>query len=138
MPNIAEKEPIMEKTRALCEALVAEAEFADIGRNIETFMADMDARTHYQEVRRMQDELMRRRSRGEEVPSEEVARYEKERGALLDKEVVRDFVEAQREMQAVQDKVLQYVTKTFELGRVPAEADFMSCGAGGCAGCSGC
>jgi hypothetical protein len=72
---------------------------------------------------------------GVPLSSDEVAVFEKEREALVNNPVARDFLEAQQDMQKVQASVGQYVAKTFELGRTPTEEDFSS----GCCGSScGC
>jgi hypothetical protein len=42
--------------------------------------------------------------------------------------VARGFLDAQQQMQSVKSSVTKYVSKTLELGRVPSEDDFESCG----------
>jgi hypothetical protein len=41
-----------------------------------------------------------------------------------------DFLDAQQEIQSLRQDITQYITKTFELGRVPAPEDLSSCGHG--------
>ena len=48
----------------------------------------------------------------------------------LNNPVAKGFLDAQQQMQRVQSSVTKYVTKTFELGRVPEPDDFNTCGHG--------
>jgi hypothetical protein len=65
----------------------------------------------------------------------EIAAFDSERDAFLNNPVAKGFIDAQEEMQDLQQEVQQFVNKTFELGRVPSEEDLQggSCGHGcGC------
>jgi hypothetical protein len=55
----------------------------------------------------------------------------------LNNPVARGFLDAQEELQQVQQSVHKYIKKTLELGRMPAEEDLAegSCGHG--CGCHG-
>jgi hypothetical protein len=70
---------------------------------------------------------------GMPLSNDEILEFEKHRDALVNNPVAKGFLDAQQQMQTVQESVGQYVAKTFELGRLPSEEDFSSCGSGcGC------
>jgi hypothetical protein len=65
----------------------------------------------------------------------EIADFEKHRDELLKNPAARGFLDAQEELHQLQHSIQKQVSKTIELGRLPAEADFKegSCGHGcGC------
>ena len=84
----------------------------------------------------MQEDIQKKRFSGETLPPEDFEEFCKERESLFDNPIASDFLEAQQEMAQVQQSVMQYVTKTFEVGHVPSEEDLRSC-PGSCSGCGG-
>jgi cell fate (sporulation/competence/biofilm development) regulator YlbF (YheA/YmcA/DUF963 family) len=74
--------------------------------------------------------LQQKQQMGEALTHEEIQAFETDREALASNPVARDFLDAQQQMHHVQDAVTKYVTKTFELGRLPVAEDLASCGAG--------
>jgi len=130
MPTIIE-----EKTRELCEAVVAQPEMESIRRRIDTFLADPDARGQYESVVSKGNTLHEKQHNGQPLDGAEVADFEKHRDALLQNPVARAFLDAQEEAHELQHSIQRTVAKTFELGRVPtaAELEAGSCGHGcGC------
>ncbi|HMC27837.1 MAG TPA: YlbF family regulator [Verrucomicrobiae bacterium] len=125
---------IVQKTRELCQTIVEQPEFQSIRQRIDTFMADDVAKVQYQTVVEKGDMLQHKQQMGLPMSAEEISDFEKNRDALINNPVARDFLDAQQAMQKVQESVGQYVAKTFELGRPPSEEDFHGCGSG--CGCS--
>ena len=125
---------IVQKTRELCQTIVEQPEFQSIRQRIDTFMADDVAKVQYQTVVEKGDMLQHKQQMGLPMSAEEISDFEKNRDALINNPVARDFLDAQQAMQKVQESVGQYVAKTFELGRPPSEDDFHGCGSG--CGCS--
>ena len=130
---------IVQKTKELCEAILAQPESQNIRNRISKFMADDKARTQFDALNEKGDFLHHKQHQGVKLSEAEIADFEKDREALLENATIRNFLEAQREMQKITENVGQYVGKTFELGRVPAESDLKgeeeegSCGYGcGC------
>ena len=81
------------------------------------------------------DALQHRQQTGMPLDNAEIAEFEKNRESLLNNPVAANFLTAQQQMHKIQESVMQYVSKTFELGRVPEPEDFPaeSCGSGcGC------
>jgi len=125
---------IVQKTRELCQTIVEQPEFQSIRQRIDTFMADDAAKVQYQTVVEKGEMLQHKQQMGLPMSAEEITEFEKNRDALVNNPVARDFLDAQQAMQKVQESVGQYVAKTFELGRPPSEEDFHGCGSG--CGCS--
>ena len=125
---------IVQKTRELCQTIVEQPEFQSIRQRIDCFMANDAAKIQYQTVVEKGEMLQHKQQMGLPMSAEEISEFEKNRDALVNNPVARDFLDAQQAMQKVQESVGQYVTKTFELGRAPSEEDFHGCGSG--CGCS--
>ena len=126
---------IEEKTRELCQTIVDEPEMASIRRRIDTFLADAGARGQYETVMSKGNALHQKQHNGETLDGAEIADFEKHRDELLKNPTARDFLDAQEELHEMQHSIQRHVSKTFELGRVPTEADLTegSCGHGcGC------
>jgi cell fate (sporulation/competence/biofilm development) regulator YlbF (YheA/YmcA/DUF963 family) len=126
---------ILTKTRELCETIIGQPEFRAIRLRIETFLGDNAAQMRYQSVVEKGDALQHQQRMGMPLDGEAVAAFEKERDQLLQDPVAKAFLDAQQEMHRIQESVMQYVGKTFELGRVPAPEDFDSGSCGPSCGC---
>ena len=134
--NTATKDTlVIQKTKELCQTIVNQPEFQNIRRRIDTFLANDDAKNQYQAVVEKGGLLQHKQQQGLPLSNDEISDFEKQREALVCNPIARDFLDAQEEMQKVQQSVGQYVAKTFELGRPPTEEDFSSgCCDSGC-GC---
>lgn len=129
MPTIIE-----EKTKELCNAIIAET--APIRKNIDTFLADTNAKNQYEAVMSKGQALQEKQHGGETLTSAEIADFEKHRDELLKNSVARSFLDAQEELHELQHVIQKQIKKTLELGRIPTEADLEeSCGHG--CGCHG-
>ena len=71
-----------------------------------------------------------------EIAENEIADFEKLREEFMANPIASQFLEAQEEVQQVQDRIHQVIAKTFEVGHVPQSEDFDFCsdGFGNC-GC---
>jgi len=136
------KSPVVEKTEELCRTLVEQASFREILGSIDAFMRDAEAQMLYQDIVDKQELLQGKQRRGVELTDQEIEDFEKGKEALFANPVASAYVDAQRQMHKVQDTISRYVSKTFELGRVPAEDELRSgggcCGGGGGGGGCGC
>jgi cell fate (sporulation/competence/biofilm development) regulator YlbF (YheA/YmcA/DUF963 family) len=133
--TITNEELVREKTRELCQAIVQQPEFQNIRKCVESFMADPEAQVQYQSLSEKGRQLHLKQEQGLPLDGQEIAAFDLERAAFFRNPVAKDFVDAQQQMHVMQDEVVQYVSKTFELGRVPSSEDFQggSCGHGcGC------
>ena len=126
---------LTQKTRDLCQTLVEQPEFIQIRQRIEAFLSDDSAKNLYQTVVEKGDELQQKQQMGLPLDQNEILAFEQDREKLLSLPVARAFLDAQQEMQKIQESVMQFVGKTFELGRVPAPEDFPAEGCGPSCGC---
>ena len=121
---------VLAKTRELCQTIVDQDEFQALRRDVDTFMADDPAQTLYRSVAERGEALHHKQQQGTQLEQDEINAYENERQTLMGNEVARRFLDAQQQMHEIQQNVTRYVMKTLEIGRVPGEEDFESCGAG--------
>ena len=130
MHSNLENGAVLAKTRELCETIVSQPEFAQMRGNIEKFLADDEAKRLYQTVAEKSEQLQYQQHQGVQISDAEIASFEQQREALLQNDVARAFLDAQQTMHTMQETVSRYVTKTFEIGRVPEPEDLQSCGHG--------
>jgi len=126
---------VRQKALELCETIVRQPEFENIRRRIDAFMGDQNAQRLYQSLDEKGHQLHEKQHQGLPLADAEITAFEAERDSFMRNPVAKDFVEAQEEMQNMQREVGQYVSKTFELGRVPSDADFDSGSCGHGCGC---
>jgi cell fate (sporulation/competence/biofilm development) regulator YlbF (YheA/YmcA/DUF963 family) len=122
--------PVLTKTVELCDTILRDPAFQSLKADIETFLADEQAKELYRTVAEKGEYLHHKQHQGVQLGDDEIAEYEKHREVLLGNPVARAFLDAQEGIRGVQDTVTRYVTKTIEIGRVPTEADFATCGSG--------
>jgi len=134
MTSETQESVVTQKTIELCQAILDQPEFQTIRRQVDLFLADEEAKSQYQSVMQQGEQLQHKQQMGQSLSNEEIAQFEKSRESLINNSVARGFLDAQQGMQKLQESVNQYVSKTFELGRVPNPDDFSgSCGSGcGC------
>jgi cell fate (sporulation/competence/biofilm development) regulator YlbF (YheA/YmcA/DUF963 family) len=121
---------VVQKTKELCQAIVEQPEFQKIREGLDAFMSNDEVRGQYQALTEKGEYLQHKQQTGGQLSEEEIAEFERSRESFLNNPVARGFLDAQQEMHRVQESVSHFVTKTFELGRVPDEGDFDSCGHG--------
>ncbi len=135
MQTTTEDSVILQKTRELCQILLTEPEFKSVRSRVDAFMADEKARAQFDALNEKGEFLHHKQHQGVQLSKAEVAEFEKERDAALANPLIKNFLEAQRQMHEIQETVGQYVGKTFELGRVPSADDFESGSCGHGCGC---
>ena len=133
--NTLIEDVVRQKTLELCETIVQQPQFQNIRQRVESFMADSAAQKQYQSLSEKGRSLHERQHQGLPLDDKEIAAFDSERDAFLSNPVGKGFIDAQEEMHELQQSVQQFVSKTFELGRVPSGEDLQegSCGHGcGC------
>ncbi len=134
---IATETPVILKTRELCEALLTQESFRILKAKLDAFTKDTGAQELYQALSEKQSELVRKQEETGDLTEEEIRDFEDQRERLLMDPVAGGFVEAQQGFEELRETILRYLTKTFELGRVPTAeeaAPKRGCCGGGC-GC---
>ena len=134
--NVQTEDAIEQKTRELCETIVRQPHYQGIRQRVETFLADAEARAQYECLSDLGQQLHDKQHRGLELTSAEIAAFDRQRDIFSSNPVATAFLEAQDEMHKIQEQIARYVSKTLELGAVPAAGDLAdggSCGSGcGC------
>jgi cell fate (sporulation/competence/biofilm development) regulator YlbF (YheA/YmcA/DUF963 family) len=132
-----EESPVIRKTRELCQTLLDEPGVRSIRQRIDAFMEDEKSRSQYEELVAKGEALQEKQQNAVQLTDKEIAEFEQQREGLLNNPVARGFLDAQEELQQVQQSVHKFIKKTLELGRIPAEEDLAegSCGHG--CGCHG-
>lgn len=136
MQTTTQETPVLQKTKELCQFILEQPDMKSARRRIDSFMADDNARSQYEGVMNKSQTLQQKQQRSQPLTGDEISAFEKDRDALLKNPVARGFLDAQEELHQIHESVVQYVTRTLELGRVPSEEDFDSGGCGG--GSCGC
>jgi cell fate (sporulation/competence/biofilm development) regulator YlbF (YheA/YmcA/DUF963 family) len=135
MQTTTDETVIIAKTRELCQTIIDQPEFQSIRLRLDTFLGDEKAKSQYQLVVEKGDALQQKQQFGMPLDGEEISEFERNRENLLKNPVAQDFLDAQQQMHQIQESVMQFVTKTFELGRVPTMEDFSSGSCGPSCGC---
>ncbi|TAK98534.1 MAG: YlbF family regulator [Verrucomicrobia bacterium] len=131
-----EETAVLEKTKELCSAILAQPNMGTIRKSIDAFMADEKSRADYETLMEKGQALHEKQHRSLPLSGEEISDFEKHREAVLNNPVARGFLDAQEALQQLQGSIQQHVSKTLELGRLPQAEDFEEhgCGSGSC-GC---
>ncbi len=137
MSIVAEDSPVITKTKELCAQIAEDATFRQLQSSVERFLADDAARLQYQSVHERGEELNNKQRAGIELGKSEISEFEAAREALFANEIARDFLDAQRELEGLQQEIGKYVGITIELGRVPTAEDLAESGGGCCGGGGG-
>ena len=135
METMIEESPVILKTKELCQAILDQPNMAGIRQRIDAFMADDKSRAQYDDLMAKGQALQQKQQMSTPLTGEEINEFEQQRDAMLNNPVARGFLDAQEELQNVQESVFRYVGKTLELGRMPTDEDLNggSCGHGcGC------
>ena len=130
----------MRKTRELCETILEQPDMQAVRQRISAFMADEKTRTQYEDLVNKGQELQQKQQMSQQLSGEEISSFEQQRDSLLRNPIARNFLDAQDEMHRIQDSIHKFVSKTFELGRLPSEEELSEgcCGGHGGHGHGGC
>ena len=135
MQTTTEESIIVQKTKELCQTILDQPEFQNMRQQIEDFMANDGAKLQYQLLSERGEYLRHKQQQGLTLADEEVSEFEEQREQFVNNPVARGFLNAQQEIHKVQESIGQYVSKTFEIGRVPGAEDFDSGSCGHGCGC---
>jgi cell fate (sporulation/competence/biofilm development) regulator YlbF (YheA/YmcA/DUF963 family) len=131
----AEDTTILEKTKELCRSIVDHPDYQSLRRNIDQFLSNDGAKQDYQSLVEKSEELNHKQHQGVRLSQQEIAEFESHRERVVKNPVAADFIRAQQELHEMQESINKYLSKTFELGRVPAESDLDSGSCGSGCGC---
>lgn len=132
----AQDTPVIEKTKELCDTLLSQDSYKRLKGKFDAFVTDEEAQSLYQALSEKQSALVQKQEQTGNLSEEEIKEFEDQRERLLMHPVAGGFVEAQQGFEELRDTIVRYVTKSFELGRVPT-ADEVAPKQGGCCGGGG-
>jgi|SRR6185503_7021244 cell fate (sporulation/competence/biofilm development) regulator YlbF (YheA/YmcA/DUF963 family) len=135
MALTAEDSDIVQRTRDLCQTILDHPDFQSLRKNIDQFMGDEKAQQEYQTLVEKNEMLNHKQQQGARLSQQEIDDYEKHRESVVNNPVAAGFIRAQQEVHQMQESINKYLSKTFELGRVPKEEDL---GEGSCGSGCGC
>ncbi|MBP7949731.1 MAG: YlbF family regulator [Verrucomicrobiales bacterium] len=138
--NSVRKIDLDEALRTLCAALLQNDRVQQAREVVETFLEDDEARELYAALTRKSEELHMKQHAGEDLTEEDVTDFNRLRDKAFSDDRVQAFSAARGALQEMEDRVVAYVEKTLELGRVPEEHEVLRQGSGGgcCSGNGGC
>ena len=138
MTTLTQENSLTEKTRELCQTILDSSEVKALRKNIDEFIANDEVRGQYDTLVNLGQTLQGKQQSGVPLEPNEIEEFEKLREAFIANPVAQSFMDAQEGLERIQKTVTRYVSKSFELGRVPEESELGSggggCGSGGC-GC---
>jgi cell fate (sporulation/competence/biofilm development) regulator YlbF (YheA/YmcA/DUF963 family) len=136
MQTTIEETPLVQKTKELCQTILDLPKMKSARQRMDAFMQNESTRTQYNNLVAKGQALQEKQQQGLQLTKEEIAEFERERDALMNNPVARDFIDAQGELHEIKHSVHQYLNLTLELGRLPSEEELQghSCGnsEGGC------
>ena len=115
---------VEQKTLELCQAIVQMPGFAATHQKMQAFLEDELIKLEFQMVNNRVQLLTEKQAAGMTVTPEEIAELEAYRDATLSKDVAKDFIAAQGELDVIQKLIYPMLSKTFDIGRVPVAEDF--------------
>ncbi len=137
METLQEDTLVMRKTRELCETIISQPEFIAIQKRVSAFEADSEAKGLYDSLVERHQELSRQQGMGQPITDEEMDGFDSLRRRVFEHPVAKGFLDAREEAHNLQMSVRRFVSKTFELGRLPKPEELEE-GGGGCGGGCGC
>jgi cell fate (sporulation/competence/biofilm development) regulator YlbF (YheA/YmcA/DUF963 family) len=135
MQTMTEETPVLQKTRELCQAILDQPNMQSIRQRIDVFMGDEKSRAQYENLVAKGQALQEKEQMSKPLSREEINDFEKQREAVFNNPVARNFLDAQEELNNVQSTIHQFVNKTLELGRMPTDEDLSGGGCGHGCGC---
>ena len=82
---------ILQKTRELCETIVRQPKYESIRRRVEAFLADPEARSQYECLSDLGQQLHDRQHHGEKLTPAEIAAFDHQREAFSKNPVASAF-----------------------------------------------
>ena len=135
MQTLTEETPVVQKTKELCQAILDQPNMQSIRQRIDAFVGDEKTRAQYENLVAKGQALQEKEQMSAPLSREEIDDFEKQREAVFNNPVARNFLDAQEELHNVQATIHQYVNKTLELGRMPTDEDLSGGGCGHGCGC---
>lgn len=117
------REQVDSKMRELCEVIAGQDDFKEMCSHIEGFMSDEKAKFEYQTLNELGGMLQQKQAMGAEISDEEAGKFESLRDSFTTNETAMSFLKTQERLQLMQDHILRYVQRMFEIGHVPTQEE---------------
>lgn len=140
MSVLLEDSAIYTAARALCAAMIEDEQVLKLKGDIDTFLTDGEARSLFDCVNKMGQELTEKHQAGMEPSEEEITQFDSLRQNVITNSVCHNFLQARQQIDAIFSEVNRYFGLALELNRVPSHEELeaaMTPQAGGCCG-GGC
>lgn len=137
MQTLIAESTIDEKVQDLCETILADEEYQGRVGHIEALLDDPASKEDYVKFAQKGEEMHQKQHSGAEVTDADLDEYETLRKIADENLKVKNFMNAQNELNALHQKVSKYISKTIENGKVPTSEE-MAAKDGCCGGGCGC
>lgn len=139
MSVLNDNSPVYERTRDLCVSIIQDQEIQQLKESIDAFLSDTDARSLFENVNKMGEELREKQMSGIDPTEEEISRFDELRQNVVTNPVCHEFLQARQQIDTIFNEINRYFGMTLELNRVPSHEEVMEAMApkGGCCG-GGC
>jgi cell fate (sporulation/competence/biofilm development) regulator YlbF (YheA/YmcA/DUF963 family) len=111
MQTQIEESAITQKTRELCQAILEQPEVVALRQKIDAFTSNDEARGEYDALMMKGQLLQQKQQAGLVLDDMEIKDFELHREAFLKNPIARGFLDAQDEMQRMQQSVSKYVRR---------------------------
>jgi cell fate (sporulation/competence/biofilm development) regulator YlbF (YheA/YmcA/DUF963 family) len=127
-----ERNTVIEQTRQLCQAILAQPGMSSVRERIDAFLGNEQARADYDALVSQGQSLQEKQERSVPLSEEEIADFESRRQKVFDNHVSRGYLEAQQALQEVRHSVNKLLSMSLESGQVPTAEEFQAatCGHG--------
>jgi cell fate (sporulation/competence/biofilm development) regulator YlbF (YheA/YmcA/DUF963 family) len=98
MQTAIEEAPLVQKTKELCQTILDLPKMKSARQRMDAFMQNESARTQYNNLVAKGQALQEKQQQGLQLTKEEIAEFERERDALMNNPVARDFIDSQGEI----------------------------------------
>src|SRR5882724_8899617 len=102
MQTLTEESVVIQKTRELCQIMLDQPEVQSMRQKIDAFNADNQARGQYDTLMVKGQALQQKQHSGAPLDNKEIEDFEALRNRFLNNPVARDFLDAQEDMQKLQ------------------------------------
>ena len=137
MSILLEDSAIYSSARDLCAAIIADPQVVQYKEEIDSFLANAEARALFDCVNKMGQELTAKHQAGMEPTEEEIAQFDQLRQNVITNPVCHQFLQARQQIDGIFSELNRYFGLTLELNRVPSHEELeaaMTPPSGGCCG----
>lgn len=133
--NVTENSAIVEKSKALCQAILSDPVYQQVQTSVQTFMKNEPAQVLYRNLSQKGSDLQQKHQQGITLTDQEIADFEKDREAFFKNPIAKDYVDSQETLHGIKKTIMQFVAKTLETGVIPTFTEIQEAGCEHNCGC---